>query len=400
MNAFSQLHPEEALEQAEARAEAVARGEPTGPLHGVPIAVKDLFDVAGWETSGCCRAYMGNVAAADSAVVRRLRSAGAVIVGKTNQHELAAGGTNAVSACGPTRNPWDVGRLTGGSSGGSAAAVAARIVPAAMGSDTGGSVRIPASFCGVTGLKPTFGRVSLDGAMPLAPSLDTAGPLASSAEDVALLFAAVAERGPRFLEEAAAPVGGLRIGVAGGFFADRVQAQILAARDDVRAALEAAGARASGIDVGEITDSPDVWNRIAWTEFASRYERLLRRPDALYARTRELLEYGARGTGVDLVRARERQGEIRGAFLAALEEVDALLVPATPFPAPPWDAERRVVNLTPLPALALPSGFSADGLPLGVQLIGRQGEEALLLRVAAAIQRSTGHHERVPSPPA
>jgi Asp-tRNA(Asn)/Glu-tRNA(Gln) amidotransferase A subunit family amidase len=188
-NAFSQLHAEEARAEARRRADELVRDTDPGPLYGVPVAVKDLFDVAGWETTGCCAAYRGRVAAIDAEAVRKLRTAGAVIVGKTNQHELAAGATNLVSACGPTANPWDRARMTGGSSGGSGAVVAAGVVPVALGTDTGGSVRIPASLCGVTGLKSTHGRVGLDGVMPLAPSLDTVGPLGSTAEDVALVHA-------------------------------------------------------------------------------------------------------------------------------------------------------------------------------------------------------------------
>jgi aspartyl-tRNA(Asn)/glutamyl-tRNA(Gln) amidotransferase subunit A len=419
VNAFSQLHPEEAIEEARAREEEAARGALRGPLHGVPIAVKDLFDVAGWETSGCSGAYRGHVAEADSEVVARLRSAGAVIVGKTNQHELAAGGTNVVSACGPAHNPWDPARITGGSSGGSGAAVAARVVPLAMGSDTGGSIRIPASFCGVTGLKPTFGRIPLTGVMPLAASMDVAGPLAATAGDAAVAFSVLADEGPRFLTSALEAGRGKRLGVLGGFFTDRVRPEVLDALDGIRQTLEEAGWSTAAADVGEVGDSPDVWNRLAWVEFAADHEHLLRRPDSLYLRTRELLELGARATGVDVVRAEQRRREIRAGFLEALRGVDVLLAPATPFPAPPADSKlveipgaaplpvhsggpawlTRVINLTGLPALALPCGFTRDGLPLGVQMIGRDGDEGTLLRAGVAIQEATDHHLRVPEPP-
>lgn len=414
-NAFSQLHPEEALEAARSLADEAARGASRGPLHGVPVAVKDLFDVAGWETSGCCQAYRGSLAREDSALVRRLRGAGAVLLGKTNQHELAAGGTNAVSACGPTRNPWDPARLTGGSSGGSGAAVAARVVPVAIGTDTGGSIRIPASFCGVAGLKPTFGRVDMAGAMTLAPSMDTAGPMAVTAADLALAFCVVAGEGPGFLEEAGRPAGGLRAGLLGGFFA-RARPEVAAAVEAVAEGLRAGGVAARPADVGDLSDSPEVWNRIAWVEFAAGHGRLLRRPEALYAPTRRLLEYGAARSGVEYFEASRRAEAIRGAFLAALREVDLLIAPATPFPAPPSDAEHvelgdgealpvhrggpalftRVVNLTGLPAVSVLAGFSGEGLPLGAQLIARPGGEATLLRAAAAVQAVADHHLRVP----
>src|SRR5438132_509274 len=182
-NAFSQVFADEALEEA-----AEAR---EGTLAGVPVAVKELFDVAGRETTGCCAAYRGNVAKADAPVVRALRDAGAILVGKTNMHELAFGTTNLISACGPAHNPWDPERVPGGSSGGSGAAVGSRVVPIALGTDTGGSIRIPSSFCGVFGLKPTHGRLSLDGVMPLAVSLDCPGPMAWSAGDLALAWKAL-----------------------------------------------------------------------------------------------------------------------------------------------------------------------------------------------------------------
>src|SRR2546421_5894345 len=184
-NAFSQIFRDAGSEEPR-----------EGPLSGVPVAVKDLFDVAGHETTGCSEAYRGNVASRDAVVVRRLREAGAILVGKCNQHELAFGTTNLISACGPAHNPFDPGRIVGGSSGGSAAAVATRCVPIALGTDTGGSIRIPASYCGLFGLKPTHGRLSLEGVMPLAASLDCPGPIASTAADLALAWRALSGEAP------------------------------------------------------------------------------------------------------------------------------------------------------------------------------------------------------------
>jgi aspartyl-tRNA(Asn)/glutamyl-tRNA(Gln) amidotransferase subunit A len=415
INAFSQVRPEAALDEARAQADALARGEPAGLLAGVPIAVKELFDVTGWESSGCSLAYRGNVARRDAEAVRRLRDAGAVVVAKTNQHELAAGATNVISACGPTRNPWDPPRITGGSSGGSAAAVAARIVPLALGSDTGGSIRIPCSFCGTTGLKPTTARVSMEGAMVLAPSLDTAGPIAVTADDVALSLAALTnDQG--LVEVSQRPPEKLRVGVAGGFFSERVHPEILEALEEVRSTLQEAGVLTSTTDLGDIRDAPEVWNRIAWPEFAVAHGRLLRRPETLYPRTRSRLEYGAARTAVDYLQAKERAAEIRDVFLEALQDVDALLAPTTPFTAPRadreevefggvrWDVHRggpawltRPVNLAGLPALALPAGFSREGVPLGVQLIGRPAGEGVLLRLARAYEEATGHQRRAPA---
>jgi Asp-tRNA(Asn)/Glu-tRNA(Gln) amidotransferase A subunit family amidase len=401
-NAFSQLHPEEAVAEARERAERLARGEDLGPLAGVPVAVKDLFDVAGWETTGCSEAFRGTIARSDAEAVRRLRAAGAVVIGKTNQHELAAGATNLVSACGATRNPWDPARITGGSSGGSAVAVACGIVPVALGTDTGGSIRIPASMCGTVGLKPTYGAVSLHGVMPLSPSLDTAGPLTSTAEDGELVFAVLADREVRAAPDVSAVVGVLERG-----FGTRARADVLDAARAAAGALGWTGARTAPAEVPGIDDALEVWEKVAWAEFASIYGEVA---DRVHWRTREILEFGL-AHQAELERARERTAEIRTSFLRALEDVDALLAPATPFPAPASDVRlvsigvdeldvrkgapsnlTRPINLAGLPAVAFPVGFSKEGLPLGAQLVGRPGGEGLLLSLVRSFQERTNHH--------
>jgi aspartyl-tRNA(Asn)/glutamyl-tRNA(Gln) amidotransferase subunit A len=410
INAFSQLRPDRTLEEAGRLADSIARGGEVGPLAGVPVAVKDLFDVEGWETTGCCAAFAGRVAERDSEAVRRLRAAGAILLGKTNQHELASGATNVVSACGPTRNPWDTGRITGGSSGGSAAAVAAGITALALGSDTGGSIRIPASFCGTCGLKPTYGAVPMDGAMPLSPSLDTGGPIASDAGGLAAAFAVLAGR-----ETRPEPVAGRTIAILEGEAGRTARPDVLEATDRVAEVLVEAGARVAAAELTGIGDALDVWDRVAWAEFADAYPDLLDSPD-VHERTRGILEFGMKARG-ELAGARRRMEEIRGAFLSALGEADVLLLPATPSPAPLLGDRivtvggvgldlragapsvlTRPVSLSRLPALALPSGTSEEGMPLGAQLVGRDGEEALLLGFAAAFQRSTDLHLRRPEP--
>ena len=243
INAFSQLWSDEAMDDA--RETDATRLEERGALAGVPIAVKDLYDVKGRETTGCCAAYGGRVAKTDAPVIAALRAAGLVMVGKTNQHELAAGGTNLVSACGRTGNPWDPDRMTGGSSGGSAAAVAAGIVPWALGSDTGGSIRIPASMCAIFGLKPTTGRISTEGLMPLAPSMDCPGPMASTLEDVEVLYSVMADAPVPASSSAKTQFG---VGVPDGFFADRVHDEVLDAVQKVGRALETAGAMVRPVD--------------------------------------------------------------------------------------------------------------------------------------------------------
>src|ERR671919_617979 len=351
-NAFSQLHGDEAVDEARRHTDRVVRDDHLPPMHGVPVAVKDLFDVAGWETTGCCAAYRGRVAERDAEAVHRLRAAGTIVIGKTNQHELAAGATNLISAAGATANPWDPGRITGGSSGGSGAAVAARGVPVALGTDTGGSIRIPASVCGVTGLKPTHGTVSLEGVM--------------AAADV----------------------------------------------------FEDLGASATSV-VGEECFAPEVWDEIAWSELAEHHGSLLERPDLLHRRTAELIVRG-RDQPEDLTAAaRARAGEVRAAFLAALSEADVLLAAATPIVATLAGMEwvqagagrlsvrlgavsllTRSVNLASLPAVSVPAGFSSEGLPIGIQLIGRPGEEDTILRAARAFQEATDHHATRPELPA
>lgn len=399
-NAFTQVFADRALADARRLEGEIAPGHDPGPLAGVPVAVKDLFDVAGAETTGCCAAYRGNVAATDSAVVARLRAAGAVVVAKTNQHELACGATNLVSACGPTANPWDGSRMTGGSSGGSGAAVAARAVPLAMGTDTGGSIRIPASFCGIFGLKPTHGAVPLDGVMPLAPSLDCPGPMAATAADLELAW--------NVLSGESGGVGGEihSAAVVGGYFADRIDPEVLEAVDVVARTLERAGFSVGRADGDGIDDAPEVWVDVAWAEFAEAHGRLLERSDELLSPTAESLRYGA-GLGDSARRAAlGRVGEIRTWFEARMHDFELLIAPSTPFPAPRSDARSlevrqgvrldlnrgaisvltRPVNLAGLPALSLPAGRSADGLPLGVQLIGRRGSESSLLRTASVVE--------------
>lgn len=407
-NAFSQLRPDLTLEEAGRLTDHLARGGDPGPLCGVPVAVKDLFDVEGWETTGCCAAFAGRVADRDSEAVRRLRRVGAVVLGKTNQHELACGATNVVSACGPTRNPWDPGRITGGSSGGSAAAVACGVTPLAIGSDTGGSIRIPASFCGVSGLKPTYGAVLMDGAMPLSPSLDTAGPIASDAGGLAIAFAAMSGREP-----GTEPVAGRTLAILRGEAGRTARPDILEATDRVAEVLGEAGVRVTEAELAGVEDALDVWDGVAWAEFAAAYPELLGSPD-VHQRTRGILEFGAEARG-DLPAAMERMEAVRGAFLEALERADSLLLPATPGPAPALGDRivsvggvgldlragapsvlTRPVSLSRLPAVALPSGISREGMPLGAQLVGRDGEEALLLGLAAAFQGATDFHLRRP----
>ena len=386
-NAFSQVFAEEA------RAKAAQRRE--GPLAGVPVAVKDLFDMAGKESTGCCAAYNGNVATTDAEVVRRLRDAGAVIVGKTNQHELALGSTNLISACGPAYNPWDPGRITGGSSGGSAAAVAAGVVPIALGTDTGGSIRMPASFCGVFGLKPTHGRLSLDGVMPLATSLDCPGPLASTSADLALAWQVLS--GDR---EEAAPA--TRISLLD---TRRVTADVRSALEFTVQAFERLGGVASTAP-DEIAEAPELWVQVALPEAVRDHRVLLERREQVNPVILMLLELGAAVTPEQQEEARGQVGELTAWFEQQLTDVDVLLMPATPYPAPRVEDEAvetldgltidvhvggpstftRPINLIGFPSVVMPAGRTSDGLPVEIQLVGKRGSEAMLLATAGALE--------------
>ena len=412
-NAFSQLWADRALEAA---------GEaPAGT--GVPLAVKDLFDVAGRETTGCCRAYRGRVAAADAPTVSRMRAAGATIIGKTNQHELAAGGTNAVSAYGPARNPWDPERITGGSSGGSAAAVAAGVVPWALGSDTGGSIRIPASMCGTFGLKPTTGRLSIEGLLPLAPSMDCPGPIAATVADLWELYRLMArgdvEVGP--LPDRPPDGAARRIGVPDGFFADLVHPEALSTVRWVAETLEEAGETIEPVDGHGLEDARRVWMAVCTPEFAAAHPGLLgERRERVAPSVLEWLEAGAARSPEEREAANRRRREIGRWFVERLEDRDALLVPTTPYPAPRLDEEEvdlgaagsvevaRVgpgwmtcsVNLAGLPAVNLPAGWASSGVPIGVSLVGRPDGEATLVALARRWEEASGYRPGRPRRPA
>jgi aspartyl-tRNA(Asn)/glutamyl-tRNA(Gln) amidotransferase subunit A len=410
-NATSQLWPDEAL----AAARAVVP-EAAGPLHGVPVLVKELFDVAGHETTGCCEAFRGNVAASDAFLVARLRDAGAIIVGKTNMHELAASATNHVSACGPTHNPWDPARLTGGSSGGSAAVVATRSVPFALGTDTAGSIRVPASFCGVVGLKPTHGRLPMRGVMPLSPTMGCAGPMAATVEDVALGYAALTgEPGHPVLADRS--LAGVRIGrVREGYYSRLIHPHVRAALEHVADVLGHGGAVLVDTSLPDMDGALRTWGDIAWPEFATVYPDL--DLDHVGHQIAEHYRYGRTLDPHRRARASEHAERMQTAFVAALQGVDAVLLPATGYAAPLFTDDEIAVgdgeslnvfrggpvwftcpmDVGKMPALSVPAGFDPSGLPIGIQLLGKFGAEWTLLRIGHAFQQLTGHHLRTPAP--
>ncbi|MCS7043294.1 MAG: amidase family protein [Bryobacteraceae bacterium] len=427
LNAFLTVTAETALEQARAADAEFASGLDRGPLHGIPIAHKDLFCTRGVRTTGGSKTFAGFIPEFDAAVVERLRNAGAVMVGKTNLHEHAYGITSENPHYGPVRNPWDPARSPGGSSGGSAVAVATGMALGATGTDTGGSIRVPASWCGITGLKPTFGRVSKFGVLPLGYTLDHMGPMALTVRDTALLFEAMAGHDPRdsssvdrpvphcLPPEGAISLKGVRIGLPRNFFFERIERDVDAAVYFMAYTAEDLGAELERMRVPD----GDQLNALAHTtllvEAAAVHEPYYRKRRSTYGEdVRTLLDMGRLIPAVDYVQAQRLRRRILGVFLDILKKVDALLVPATPMTAPLLGQKEveirgqmedtrlaatrltRGINLLGLPALSLPAGLSSAGLPVGCQLIGRPWEEPLLLRIGAALEARTGFARRPP----
>jgi aspartyl-tRNA(Asn)/glutamyl-tRNA(Gln) amidotransferase subunit A len=447
LHAFNEVASDRALARADALDDRRGRGEPVGPLHGLPIALKDNMSTRGVPTTASSRILEGYVPPFNATVVDRLEAAGAIIVGKTNLDEFAMGSSTENSAFGASRNPWDRARTPGGSSGGSAVAVAARMVPAAMGSDTGGSIRQPAALSGVVGLKPTYGRVSRYGLLAFASSLDQIGPITKTATDAATVLSVIAGPDPRdataapepvpaFSEALTGDIRGLRIGVPRRVVADGVDTAVLAAFDGFLDVLRARGALLVDIELPHARYAIPIYYLIATAEASSnlaRYDGVrygLRAPlakddslTAMYDRTRDA-GFGAEvkrrimlGTYVlsagyydaYYLKAQQVRTLLRRDYEVAFERVDVVAMPTTPTPAfrlgektaDPLqmylaDVFTVSANLAGLPAISIPSGFSPDRLPIGAQLTGRMFDEATLLRAAEAYQRDTRWHLEKP----
>ena len=439
INAFLRLDRDRALARADAIDAAIAAGEDPGPLAGVPIALKDILVTQGLETTAGSRILAGWVPPYDGTAVTRLRAAGAVVLGKLNLDEFAMGSSNENSAFGSCRNPWDLDRVPGGSSGGSAAAVASFQCAASLGTDTGGSIRQPAAFCGVVGLKPTYGRVSRHGVIAFASSLDQVGPLARTVEDVALLLEVIAGCDPRdatsidapvpAYRQAGADVRGLTIGLPDEYFAGGADAGVLAAIDEAVRVYQRLGAEIVRVSLPHTALALPTYYLLAPAEASSnlaRYDGVrfgLRQERAgaslldMYRETRGagfgaevkrrimLGTFALRAGHYDAyyARAQRVRALIKRDFDRAFERVDLLLSPTTPTPAfalgektgNPLDMYRSDVftlgcNLAGLPGMSVPCGFTAAGLPLGMQLLGKPLDELTLLRAAAAYERAAG----------
>ncbi len=419
--AFIEITPDRARAAAR-RAEAdITGGRRRGPLHGIPYGLKDIYDAKGLRTTAHSRLLLDNIAAEDAETTARLEAAGMVLIGKLATHEFATGGPAFDLPFPPARNPWNTAHFTGGSSSGSGAAVAAGILPLAMGSDTGGSIRLPAAYCGTVGLKPTYGRVSRRGVVPLCYSLDTCGPLTWTVEDAALALQVLAGHDPRDPGSADLPVPdyrstlrqgvvGLRIGYARRFSEDAgVGAEQQAALDAAAQLLQKLGAT-----VVEVALPPnDHFQAVARTispaeSFAIHQDDLRKRPE-MYARvTRERLMLGGFVTAAQYVQAQRLRRILTAKVASLFEECDALLTAVIPGPAPllaetddgPWRKTQPIssaFNATGQPALALPCGFAANGLPLSAQIVGRAFNEEIVLRVAHAYEQAAGWTSRRPA---
>lgn len=415
-NAFIAITPDVATVDAARVDSARERGQRL-PLDGIPFAVKDNIDVAGTTTSLACRAYAEQVALRDATVVRRMRDMGAIVIGKTNMHELAFGMTSQnPPPFGGVANPWDPARIPGGSSGGSAVAVIADACVAALGTDTGGSVRVPAALTGCSGLRPTLGGVSTDGVFPLSWSFDTVGPIARSAKEVARVYGAllgedIAVDEPGFrerLDERGGTGGRLRVGVPSGFFIDGVAADVAAAVGGASSVFADLGAEVRPIDlratVGLLDDIALVIRAEAFAIHRKRYEEA---PDEFSESIRDRFDIGVAIPGWKVVAAQQRIRQWRSEVRVKLDDCDIIICPTTRTTAPPlggdsigvtWDMTWLTYPWTAAggPSMSVPCGFGEDGLPIGLQVASGEGREWTILAAAHQFQELTDWHRRRP----
>lgn len=418
INAFIHVDWEGASAAAHAAEQEIMNGGSRSLLHGIPVAIKDIFDIEGQRTSAHSKIRLDHVAERDSFVVRRLRDAGAVIVGKTALHEFATGGPSFDLPWPPARNPWDLRRHPGGSSSGSGAAVAAQLVPVAVGTDTGGSVRNPATTCGVVGMKPTFGVISRTGVFPLSHSLDHVGVLTGSVEDnaiaVKLLFARDHEE-PESVEHPAPylrshindPVSGIRLGVLEQFGAE-ADPQIRDAFSESLKVFEELGAEITVVKLSPLERYVGCGRLILQAESYAVHEAWLgTRPDDYGNRGRSRLGAGARLSAVDYIRAQQTRAQLHDEFRNVTAPFDAVLcVSSLELPCPiddeveidrTYDRQARTpFNLLGVPAIAIPIGFSTAGLPIGMQIAGPAFSEATVYGIARAYEAATTWHRRHP----
>ena len=423
LNCFITLTPELALQQARQAEQELRAGVSRGALHGIPLALKDLFETAGVRTTAGSSFFTDHVPEADARVVEKLRAAGAVLLGKLNMHEIALGVTNENPHFGAACNPWDLRCIPGGSSGGSGAALAAGLCLGSLGTDTGGSIRIPAALCGVVGLKPTRGRVSLRGVIPLSWNLDHAGPMARCVKDAALLLQVIASYDPEdpwsidqpvsdYLAELEHGVAGWRVALASDdYFTDPavVDEEVWASVRQAAQVFERLGAQVDEVTFPGALQAAQANGLITPSDGAAFHrERLAANPDGFGADVLMRLKYGAARTASEYSLARQAQAVLKRQFSLFFRDYDLLLTPTTPIPAPvrgSADAVERArlltrftapFNLTGLPALSVPCGLTSTGLPIGLQIVAPHWAEARLLRAGWAFETYRREHGAAP----
>lgn len=425
LNALITVTGESALAEARQAESEIMKGEYRGPMHGIPIALKDLVYTAGVRTTCGSRILADFVPEFDATIVKKLKEAGAISVGKAAMHEFAYGITNENPHYGVTRNPWNTQHVSGGSSGGSAVAVASGMCFAAIGTDTGGSIRIPGSFCGVAGLKPTFGRLSCYGVYPLGPTLDHVGPMARSVVDVGILYQTLAgyDREDGYSEDHTAgeitlkkSLHGLRIGMPNHYFEQHVQPDVLNAFHRVPTILEELGASISTAILPDMARLTEVSRNALLAEgYAIHAQHLAERPDDLGADVRLNIERGKAIQASAYIHGQLERNRFRIAFEKLFDDFDVLITPATPLTAFPIGTQNvslrpqsedartaatrftRCFNATGHPALSVCCGFDAAGLPIGLQIVGRYWDEATVLLAGFAYEQATDWHLRRPA---
>ena len=427
LNAFITLLAEEAAHSSETAEREIAGGEYRGPLHGIPIGLKDLYYTKGVRTTVGTKILRDFVPDYDAAVTEKFADAGAILMGKLQMHEFALGATSVNPHDGPARNPWNTDRITGGSSGGSGAAVAAGQCMAALGSDTGGSIRIPGGLCGIVGIKPTFGRVSRHGVYPLSWSLDTVGPMTRSVRDSAIVLNAIAGYDSRDPSSANVPtedfadgiedgVSGIRIGVPDDFFYDVISPKVAEAVCKAAGVLSDLGAEVELCSIPALNHALGISSAILVTEAAETlFDKLRYRPEDIGADVRARLRLGAVTPAVDYIKAQRARSAYNAQLDKAMRKYDLLLAPSVAVGATGIDQEfvevagkqenalslmsrlTRPFNLTGQPTISIPCGFTSDGMPIGIQLAGRQWHEATVLRAAHAYEQATEWHTRRPT---
>ena len=421
LNSYVTLLADSALQEAQAAEKAIQVGEYRGPLHGIPIALKDLYDTAGIRTTAQSKVLEHRVPAQDATVVARLKEAGTVLLGKLTMHEFALGGP-PTSLFEPARNPWNPDHIPGGSSSGSGAAVAAGLCMGSLGSDTGGSIRGPAAACGIVGLKPTYGRVSRAGVLPLSWSLDHVGPMTWTVEDSAYMLQAIAGHDPvdptsrstavsDYAASLTEDVRGLRVGVLRSYInhgEEPMDPETLAAFDTALGELAALGAEVEEIDIPSAIYSDSANSVIMLSEaFAYHRTNLRTQPENYGEIVRARFSTGALVTASDYVQAQRVRSRIRRETAAVLQQVDLVVLPGSRSPAPSfegfeplgrWKGEgfMSLANETGLPTICVPCGFTSAGLPVGIQLMGRPDDESTVLRAAYAYQQRAGWYQKRP----